>query len=93
MKEEWRVYGKKADFKGLSQHLGIDQVTARIIRNRNVESGEEIYAYLYGGLSDCPSPFLLKDMDETVDILGKKIHDGKPVRIIGDYDVDGVCAT
>ncbi len=93
MKEQWMVYAKKADFKGISEKFGIDQVTARIIRNRNVKGEDEIQDYLYGTLSGCPSPFLMKDMEETVDILGKKIHDGEKIRVIGDYDIDGICAT
>ncbi len=93
MKEQWMVYAKKANFKELAARFGIDQVTARILRNRDVADGEEIRAYLHGTLADCASPFLLKDMEETVDILGKKIHDGKRIRVIGDYDIDGVCST
>ena len=92
MQEQWRIYGKKADFKSLSDRLGIDQVTARIIRNRDVAE-EEMELYLRGTLADCPSPFLMKDMEKAVDILEKKIHGRKHIRVIGDYDVDGVCAT
>lgn len=93
MKEQWMVYTKKADFKEIAERFGINQVTARIIRNRDVKEEDEIRMYLQGSLADCPSPFLMKDMEETVDILGKKIHDGKPIRVIGDYDIDGVCAS
>lgn len=91
MKEQWMVYAKKADFRRIAGQYGIDQVTARIIRNRDVRE-EDLELYLHGSLSDCPSPFLMKDMDETVEILGKKIREEKRIRIIGDYDVDGVCA-
>lgn len=93
MKEQWMVYTKKADFKGIAERFGINQVTARIIRNRDVKEEDEIRMYLQGSLADCPSPFFMKDMEKTVDILGKKIHDGKPIRVIGDYDIDGVCAS
>ncbi|MCI8466300.1 MAG: single-stranded-DNA-specific exonuclease RecJ [Lachnospiraceae bacterium] len=93
MQEEWRIYGKKADFEGLSKRLGIDPVTARIIRNRELTEEEEIQQYLYGSLKDCHSPFLMKNMEEAVEILGKKIRAGKAIRVIGDYDVDGICAT
>lgn len=93
MKEQWMVYTKKADFKEIAERFGINQVTARIIRNRDVKEEDEIRMYLQGSLADCPSPFFMKDMEKTVDILGKKIHDGKPIRVIGDYDIDGVCAS
>ncbi len=93
MKEQWMIYGRKADFKGIGERFGIDQVTARIMRNRGVEGDEEIEAYLHGRLEDCASPFLLKDMDKTIRILSDKIREGKRIRVIGDYDIDGVCAS
>ncbi len=93
MQEQWRIYGKKADFKGVSRRFGIDQVTARIIRNRDITEDEDIRKYLRGTLADCDSPFLMEGMEETVEILGRKISGGKSIRVIGDYDVDGICAT
>lgn len=93
MKEQWMVYGKKADFKEIGKRFGIDQVTARIMRNRGVEGDAAMEQYLHGSLKDCPSPSLLKDMDQTVEILVKKLREGKRIRVIGDYDIDGVCAT
>lgn len=93
MQEEWRVYGKKADFKSISEEFDIDQVTARIIRNRDICDSEDIRLYLHGTLEDCDPPFLMRGMDETVEILGRKVSAGKPIRVVGDYDVDGICAT
>ena len=93
MKEQWMLYTKKADFKGIAVRFGIDQVTARIMRNRGVEGDEAIREYLHGTLADCPSPFLMKDMEKTVEILRAKIREEKRIRVIGDYDIDGVCAT
>ncbi len=93
MREQWRIYGKKADFKGISECFDIDQVTARIIRNRDVSETEDIERYLRGTLADCDSPFLMGGMEETVEILGRKISGGKLIRVVGDYDVDGICAT
>lgn len=93
MQEEWRVYGKKADFKGISEQFDIDQVTARIIRNRDISESEDIRLYLRGTLEDCDPPFRMKGMDEIVDILGRKVSGGKSIRVVGDYDVDGICAT
>ena len=93
MKEQWMLYTKKADFKAIASRFGIDQVTVRIMQNRGVEGDGAIREYLHGTLADCPSPFLMKDMEKTVEILNKKIRDGNRIRVIGDYDIDGVCAT
>ena len=88
--EKWVVTAKRADFQKIAQEFGIDPVTARLIRNRDVQEMEEIRQYLYGGISDLPSPWLLKDMEKTVEILSQKIKENKPMRVIGDYDIDGV---
>ena len=84
---------KKADFNGIAARYKISPVTARIIRNRDVLGEEAIGRYLYGTIRDLYSPHLLKDMDLAVEILKEKIAEGKPVRIVGDYDIDGVCST
>lgn len=91
--QKWIVMNKRADFKQIGEEFGIDQVTARIIRNRDVVEKEDIRKYLYGGTRDLYNPHLLKDADKLVEILAKKIEEQKPVRIIGDYDIDGVMAT
>ena len=93
MKSNWRVYTKKADFKAIGERFGIDQVMARIIRNRGVETDEQINMYLNGTVDDMHSPHLLKDADKCVDILTDKIQAGKKIHIIGDYDIDGICST
>ena len=91
--EKWVVCAKRADFQKISQEFGIDPVIARLIRNRDVEGSENIRSYLYGTLKELPSPWLLKDMYEAVEILLKKIREHKKIRIIGDYDIDGVTST
>ena len=91
--EKWVVTAKKADFQGISQKYGIDQVIARIIRNRDITTDEAIDQYLNGTLSDIPSWKLLKDIDKAVEIISGKIDQGTRMRIIGDYDIDGVTAT
>lgn len=93
MTSNWRVYAKKADFKAIGEKFGIDQVMARIIRNRGLVSDEQIDMYLNGGIEDMHSPHLLKDADCCVDILIDKIDKGKKIHIIGDYDIDGICST
>ena len=84
---------KGADFKSIGLKYGIDQVTARIIRNRDIVEDEDIRLFLQGDLSDCHDPALLKDGDKLTDILIKKINEGASIRIVGDYDIDGVMAT
>lgn len=84
---------KKADFQEIGKKFGIDPVIARLIRNRDVEGMDDIRSYLYGTLDDIPSPWLLKDMKKAAEILSAKIDSGAKIRIIGDYDIDGVTAT
>jgi len=91
--EKWFVAGKRADFKAIGEKYGIDQVTARIIRNRDIMDDAQIAAYLHPDLSHLHSPHLMKDMDRLAQILHQKILDQKRIRIIGDYDVDGVQST
>lgn len=91
--EKWMVYNKKADFQKIGSEFGIDPVIARLIRNRDIQDMKEIRSYLYGTLAEIPSPWKMKDMERAVQILQKKITQKKKIRIIGDYDIDGVIAT
>ena len=88
--ERWVVLNKKADFYGIGQKFGIDPVIARLIRNRDIIEEKEIEQYLFGTIESLPSPKEMKDMEKATDILVSKIHQGKRIRIISDYDVDGV---
>ena len=91
--EKWVVTAKRADFQAISTQFGIDPVIDRLIRNRDVEGEENIRSYLSGTVEDLPSPWLLKDMEKAVEILEDKIACGAKIRIIGDYDIDGVTST
>ncbi|MSS10554.1 single-stranded-DNA-specific exonuclease RecJ [Clostridium sp. WB02_MRS01] len=91
--EKWMLQTKRADFEEMARCHHITPVTARIIRNRDVMGQEAVEKYLNGGLKDLYSPHLLKDMDRTVAILKEKKEQLKPIRIVGDYDIDGVCST
>ncbi len=91
--EKWMLQTKRADFDELARYHGISPVTARIIRNRDVVGMESMDKYLKGGLKDLYSPYLLKDMELTVTILKEKVREKKRIRIVGDYDIDGVCST
>ena len=91
--EKWVVAAKKADFNQIGQQFHIDPVIARLIRNRDVIGDEKIREYLLGTVDEIPSPWLMKDMEKAVDILKKKIQQQARIRIIGDYDIDGVTST
>ena len=91
--EKWMVYNKTSDFQKIGSEFGIDPVIARLIRNRDIQDMKEIRSYLYGTLAEIPSPWKMKDMERAVQILQKKITQKKKIRIIGDYDIDGVTAT
>lgn len=93
VKEKWMVYGKKADFNSLSLKYKISPVTARIIRNRNMTDDRAFDQYLNGTIDSINSPFLFKDMEKAVDILFEAIKNNERIRIIGDYDIDGICST
>ena len=79
--EKWMVAAKRADFKEIGERFGIDQVTARIIRNRDVIGEEAIEKYLHGSRKDFYSPWLLKDMEKAVAILQEKITNKNKIRI------------
>ena len=90
---KWMVYQKKENFRAIADACGISQVLARLIRNRDVIGIDETRRFLYGTLSDLHDPRLLPDMEKAVSLLGDKIRRGAAVRVIGDYDVDGICAS
>lgn len=91
--ERWVMLRKGADFDKISQTFGISRRLASLIRNRNIQGEEEIGKYLNGTLTDLYDGMLMKDMDKAVDILREKIAEGRKIRVIGDYDIDGVNAT
>ncbi|MBO4988665.1 MAG: single-stranded-DNA-specific exonuclease RecJ [Lachnospiraceae bacterium] len=90
---KWFLSAKKADFNRIAEEFHIDPVIARIIRNRDVISDEEIRLFLQGDRNNLHDPRELKDAQKAAEILKVKIAQGKKIRIIGDYDVDGVCST
>ncbi len=84
---------KRADFNALAARFHISPVTARIIRNRDVEGEEAVDRYLNGTLDQLYDPHLMTDMDKAVALIREKIEKGVSIRIVGDYDIDGVCST
>ena len=92
MNEKWFLQTKKSDFNGIAKKYNISPITARLMRNRDVISEKEINQYLNGTIDEISSPWLFKDMDKAVNILSIKINNENKIRIICDYDVDGICS-
>ena len=92
-KEIWMLQTKRADFNGLAMRLGVSPVAVRIMRNRGLLDERGMRKYLYGTLDDLYDPRQMKGMETAAGIIEKKLIEGKKIRIIGDYDIDGVCST
>lgn len=92
-KTEWRIHNKTADFIGIGKKIGVDPVAVRVARNRGVETEEDFDRYFNPSLEELNDGALLKDMAKAVDIIKSKIATEKKMMVIGDYDIDGVCAT
>ncbi len=90
--EKWFVTAKSGEFDKWAQEFQISPVLARILRNRELKEELTIRKFLFGTLEDCYSPWLLKDMDKAVEGIEGAIQKGLKIRVIGDYDVDGICA-
>ena len=91
--ERWVMLRKGADFAGIGKKFQISPRLACLIRNRDVVGEEAIGQYLNGTIGDLCDGMLMKDMDKAVEILREKLEEGKRLRVIGDYDIDGVNAT
>lgn len=91
--EKWVVAAKRADFNQIAHDFSINPVMARLIRNRDVIGNEQIQRYLYGNKEQLHSPWRMKDMEKAVNILCEKISNHARIRVIGDYDIDGVMST
>jgi len=89
---KWMLMRKRADFAELSKKHGVSPLFIRLLINRNITTDEEIHNYIYGDKDAFADPFLLKNMEEAVNIILSKINSGAKIRIVGDYDVDGVCS-
>jgi single-stranded-DNA-specific exonuclease len=91
MKKKWLIHAKKADFYGLAKQLQVDPVLVRLIRNRDIDP-EDMDTYLHATLADLHDPHLL-GAEQAADVIHKKITEKASIRIIGDYDIDGVNST
>lgn len=90
---QWLIQAKKADFNAIGAAFGISPVTARLIRNRDVVGMDAVYQYLNGTVEDLYEPMLLPDMGRCLEVIQRKIEEKKRIRIVGDYDIDGICST
>lgn len=91
--KKWMLQRKSADFEAIARQYNISPITARVMRNRDVITDAEINMYLNGTLNDMHDPMLMKDMDKAASIICDAINENKKIRIVGDYDIDGVCST
>ena len=92
-KKKWIVMAKRADFAAIAAHFHIDPVTARLLRNRDLTTVEEIEMYLHGDLSSLHDARKMKDMEKAAALLEQKIREKQKIRIMGDYDCDGIMST
>ena len=93
VKEKWLVHAKKADFDVFARELGVSPIVARIMRNKDLDTVESQRAFLNSSLDSLYEPELMKDMDKAAFIIMSKIRENKSIRVIGDYDIDGICST
>ncbi len=91
MGKNWTIYSKKADFDAIAKKHNIDKVIARILINRDI-APEDIHGFLHPSRSALNDFMLLKDMDKSLEIINTAISENKKIRIIGDYDIDGICS-
>lgn len=90
--EKWFIETKRADFEAIAKRFQIDPVVARLLRNRDVIGDEQIDLFLNGTKEDLYDPFLMADMEKAVSLIRTFLQEEKKIRIIGDYDIDGICS-
>ena len=89
---KWMLYNKRADFVNIAQKFHIDPLIAKVLRNKDLTTDEQLNRYLNGGINDLYDPHLMKDMDKGVSVIIEKINHKKKIRVVNDYDVDGVAS-
>ncbi|MBR0515460.1 MAG: single-stranded-DNA-specific exonuclease RecJ, partial [Eubacterium sp.] len=92
MHPKWILRNRNLDYDRITKKYNIDPLVAKVIRNRDIETDEDFDMFLNGTVSSCHDPLLLCGMDEGTDLMLSKLREGKKIRVIGDYDVDGVTA-
>ncbi len=89
----WEFYPKAADVSATARRFGIDPVLVQIMKNRGIEGDEAIDRYLYATIDDLYSPHEMKDLDLAAGIIREAIDNNMRIRVVGDYDIDGICST
>lgn len=89
---KWMLYNKRADFVSIAQKFHIDPLIAKVLRNKDLTTDEQLNRYLNGGINDLYDPHLMKDMDKGVSVIIEKINHKKKIRVVNDYNVDGVAS-
>lgn len=90
MTERWFIKNKKADYKYISNKYGITELMSKLIINRDIINDEMIKSYINPDFDKLHDPREMKDLEKAVEILKDKIKANEKIRIVGDYDVDGV---
>ena len=90
---KWMIYAKKADFQKIAGQMSLSPVTVRVMRNRDLTDAEQMREFLHGTIADLTKPQDIPGLKDAAFVLRHKILEGKSIRIIGDYDVDGICST
>lgn len=93
MRKKWIEVRKGGDFEAIAQRFHISPAVARILKNRGIDKTKQIDRYLNGGYESLYDPWMMKDMQKAVELMKYLINHGVKIRIIGDYDIDGVCST
>ena len=93
VQEKWLVHSKKADFDGFARELGVSPIVARVMRNKDMDTVEKQRDFLNISVDKLYNPKFMKDMNKAVAIVVDKVKEKKHIRVIGDYDIDGICAT
>lgn len=90
---KWYVMTKRADFDSIAAKFHISPILARILRNRDLQTEQELQMFLNGTLSDLHDPHEMKDIDRAAELILQAVEQRKKIRIVGDYDIDGICAS
>lgn len=91
--DKWTISNRLGDFEAIMSEFGVSEIMARLMVNRGITSGEEVRSFLHPELSDLHSPHLMQNLDAAAELIAAKIASGRRIRVVGDYDVDGIMAT
>lgn len=90
---EWKLKTRKSGYKQVSEEHQISWQTAILLLNRQIEEYDDIENFLHADIRALHDPHELQDMDKAAAIMKECIERGDNIRVIGDYDVDGICSS